>query len=305
MDKLNWFSLASKSVEAVRAMIERNIKIISRNQSKKVWKILDWDKWYFNNISLEYRRNSYVKNSKRRKTMSKSKEKTSKWYWWVWAGSILLASFLAYKWFEEKDVTIYIDGFEWSRNISIDSVQRLSKSDWAENVEESIYKTDIFYNFLETNRYYRKTRRRHNHNSDSCYIKREAETYVDPEKLTMKTKYYNAEYCEYVDFQVNDWNHYKNLTTSSKNKDNPAPYWYDFKPVWNNYDLWSEREGGRIEKYKISINYQNWEKTEELNIPKGIWDALDITSECNAKASFILWVNVDTIDLEECFWNKK
>jgi hypothetical protein len=242
---------------------------------------------------------------------------------------------LAYKGLEEKNVVIHIDWFEWSRNIAVDSVQRLSKSDWAEDVDGSIYQTDAFHKFLENNRYYRTTGREYNHNSDYCYTTPESETYIDyRQECTTQTtysqsctatswggvscttvpstsqscvnipetkiRYYDEEHCEYSDFEVNDWTHNRNLPTSGINQDNPEPYWHDFEPIWNNYNIWSERESWRTEIYKIHVSYNDWEDTDTLVIPENIWEVLSVTSECSAKASFLLWVNIDTINWEEC-----
>ncbi len=329
---------ASTPAWAVRAMIDRNMRIMTQIQARKVWRALNWER-----TTKTLKKSSpsispvlaSVWKKHRSQLLWVLEEKYPKWYWWAGAWATLLAWFLAYKGLEEKNVVIHVDGFEWSRNIAIDSVQRISDSDWVEDIDAGVYQTDAFYDFLERNRYYRETSREYNHNPDYCYTTPESEIYTDyrqecttqttysqsctatswwwvscsqvPSTSTScvsipetKTRYYDQEYCEYIDFDINNWAHDRNLSTSWNNQDNPPPYWHKFEPVWNNYDLWSERESWRRETYTITVTYKNWEKTDELELPQNIWETLSVTSECSAKASFLLWVNIETINWEEC-----
>ncbi len=326
---------ASTPAGAVRALIERNIETKRKIAAKKVGRIIDqnWDAVRPPRLPSWI---STLRQEKRDKITSiLEQQKPYKWYWWAGAGATLIAAFLAYKWLEEKDVVIHIDGFEWSRNIALESVRRLSKSDWAEDIDGSIYQTDAFYNFLEEKRYYRSTGREYNHNPAYCYTTPSSETYIDyrqecttrttysqsctgtsggwvscrsvPSTQTdcrsipeTKVRYYNAESCKYVDFQINDWAPGRNLSTGGKNQDNPAPYWQEYTLKWNGYSLGSERESRRSEKYTITVSYNQGKDTDILELPQSTWESLSIASECSAKASFILGVNIDTIDWSRC-----
>ena len=225
--------------------------------------------------------------------------KNLKFFWGIWGA--ILALFLAHKGFETKDVIIHIDGFEWSRGISIDSIQRLSKSDWAENIDASIYQTQAFYDFLETRRYDKATGESSNHNPNYCDMQESPRIDFAPTNtIPIQVGQESQEYCKYVDFKINSWIYDRSLTTSGTSQDDPAPYWPNFSPKWDNYTLWSERESWRSEKYTVQVSYNNREDSDTLEIPQGIWESLSITSECKVKASSLLWINIDTIDWEEC-----
>lgn len=329
---------ASTPAWAVRAMIERNIAIMRQIQARKAWRILVWDTPTLRVDKRVPRVSSSVHSiwkSHRNTVLRELEQKYPKWYWWLGAWSVLLAWFLAYKWFEEKDVTIHIDSFSWARNISLESVQRLNKSDWAEDLDKSNYQTDAFYQFLERNRYFRQTHREYNHNPNYCYTTPESETYIDyrqecttqtsysqsctatswwwvscsqvPSTTQIcqsipepKTRYYDQEHCEYVQFDINDWAPWRNLLTSWENQNNPPPYWQEYALQGNGYSLWSEREAWRKESYRVHVSYNNGEDFDTLQVPQGIWEILSVTSECSARASFILWVNIDTIEWDNC-----